>query len=69
MLQLEAQMGQIADDLLRGIDRHLLGSGHAHLRVLEHADHLFNAVFARQSISALQHADVLFGLLEEEVDG
>ena len=62
-------MGKDADDMIRRVDGDLLRAGHAHRRVAEHADHLFDGVFAGQGIAALEYANLFAGVFQKDVDG
>jgi len=68
MLHGQAQVRQHAHDVIRRVDRHLVGAGHAHRRIAEHAHHLFDGVLAGQGIAALQHADLFLGMGQKDVD-
>ena len=62
-------MTQQADNVFRGIDRHLLGADHADLRVSKHAHKVFNCILMGDGVAAFQDTNFTLGSGKEEVDG
>ena len=69
VFQAQAEMCEQADQVIGSVDRDLVGAGHADGRIGEHPHQALDGVFVRQRVTALEHADLLASVLQEEVDG
>ncbi len=55
--------------MLRRINGNLVRPRHPHRRVGKHPDHIFHRVLMRNSIPALQNADLFPGMGQKNIDG